>query len=249
MRLALPALAGAAAAALAIGGLVVVSGLGRSFAEPATDGAVVVELFTSQSCSSCPPAEALFHEFASQDDLIALEWHVDYWDRLQTAAGAWKDPYSSSAWTDRQRAYNQRIRGRSQVYTPQAVIDGAAETVGFDKDAINGLVRRQRSARGAVRIGVTATAAGLSFDVKGAPADAELYLATFKLEASTRVGGGENNGRSLRSAHLVTALKKLDGKSPKAALPAAGYGCALIVQEPGQGRILAGQYCPQARSS
>lgn len=244
MRLTLPALIAAAAAALVLGGVIVGSGFARSFAEPVNGGPVVVELFTSQSCSSCPPAEALFRELADRDDLITLEWHVDYWNGLKTAAGAWRDPYSTPAWTDRQRTYNKRIRNREEVYTPQAVIGGATETVGSNRSEIARLLKDAAARSAAVRIGVSKTGARLAFDVSGAPADAELFLVTFKRTADTRVGGGENHGRSLQSAHLVTALAKLDRKSPSAAAPATGEGCALLVQERGQGRILAGAYCP-----
>jgi len=92
---------------------------------------VVAELFTSQSCSSCPPTEKLFAELDERDDLIVLEWHVDYWDKLVHGhAGAWKDPYSSTDYIARQRQYNRAFHGTGGAYTPQAVINGSAETVG-----------------------------------------------------------------------------------------------------------------------
>jgi hypothetical protein len=100
-----------------------------------------------------------------------------------------------------------------------------------------------------VRIRPNKTAAGLSFVVTGAPAKADIFLVSFRLTAATRVGGGENNGRALESAHVVTGLTKLDRKAPAAATPASGHGCAVLVQEPEQGRILAGAYCPGGSSS
>ena len=84
---------------------------------------VVVELFTSQGCSSCPPADALLGKLARRDDVIALGFHISYWDGL-----AWKDPFSSQSSTDRQRAYS-RLFHLGQVYTPQMVVDGAREIV------------------------------------------------------------------------------------------------------------------------
>src|SRR5579863_6180669 len=90
---------------------------------------VVVELFTSQGCSSCPPADALLAELAKQDGVIALGFHISYWNGL-----GWKDPLSSEASTDRQKAYAGRFNG-GQVYTPQIVVDGTAEMIGSDRAA------------------------------------------------------------------------------------------------------------------
>src|SRR5436190_8037368 len=90
----------------------------------------VVELFTSQGCSSCPPADALLGELARRGDVVALGFHISYWDRL-----GWKDPLSSEASTARQRDYARRFHG-GQVYTPQIVVDGTSEMVGSDRDAV-----------------------------------------------------------------------------------------------------------------
>src|SRR5271168_3386935 len=99
---------------------------------PASAGTrpVVVELFTSQGCSSCPPADALLGDMARRDDVIALGFHISYWDGL-----AWKDPFSSQSSTDRQRAYS-RLFHLGQVYTPQMVVDGAREMVGSDRQEV-----------------------------------------------------------------------------------------------------------------
>ena len=85
---------------------------------------IVVELFTSQGCSSCPPADAYLAELAGRDDVIALSFHVDYWNYI-----GWTDPFSMPEATSRQRAYGRQL-GKSFVYTPQIVVDGRAETVG-----------------------------------------------------------------------------------------------------------------------
>src|SRR5579862_9988408 len=90
----------------------------------------VVELFTSEGCSSCPPAEAYVGELARQKDVLALAFHVDYWDDL-----GWKDPFSLKMSTERQYTYS-RVLGHSSVYTPQVVIDGKDEFVGTDRRRI-----------------------------------------------------------------------------------------------------------------
>ena len=96
----------------------------------AAERPIVVELFTSEGCSSCPPADALLAELASRPDVLALSFHVDYWDRL-----GWKDPFSSAAATDRQRNYANLLR-TGTVYTPQIVVDGRWQAVGSDRDEV-----------------------------------------------------------------------------------------------------------------
>lgn len=209
---------------------------------------VAVELFTSQSCSSCPPAEALQRAFADDPHIVALEWHVDYWDSLRAGdAGRWKDPFSSSAHTERQRLYNRRIRGNSEVYTPQTVINGETEAVGSDRDAIGRLIRRGEADKARTHI-VAVGGAKVSFRIEGAPADAEAVLVRFKKRTGNAVNGGENRGRNLASANVVISSAVLgspiDGKPITADAPAAGEGCALLVQGRGVGRILAAAYCP-----
>lgn len=217
-------------------------------ASPAATAAaspVVVELFTSQSCSSCPPAEAYFRELAARPGLIALEWHVDYWNDLRHGdAGRWHDPFSSPAYTERQRAYNKRLRGGPGGYTPQAVIAGRTETTGSNRKTIEGLIDEAGKIKPAAAIAPTRDRE-IRFTVAGAPKNAEALLVTYRLGATTSVKGGENQGRTLSSAHLVTAAKKM-GPGPvfSTPLPASGEGCALLLSEPGQGRILAAAACP-----
>ncbi|HEV7689256.1 MAG TPA: DUF1223 domain-containing protein [Hyphomonadaceae bacterium] len=206
---------------------------------------VLVELFTSQSCSSCPPAEALFAKYAKRSDLVALEWHVDYWDSLQVSgAGRWKDPYSSSAWTERQRAYNRAIRGGDGIYTPQAVVGGNMEATGFDWGAIERMIGTAAKAPPKVTLAATRTT-DIRFKATGAPKDAEALLVTFRLDAATDVKGGENKGRKLNSAHIVTGARRLGaGPAFSVPLPAQGEGCALLIQPKMPGPVLAAAYCP-----
>ena len=206
---------------------------------------VLVELFTSQSCSSCPPAEALFAKYAKRNDLVALEWHVDYWDSLQVSgAGRWKDPYSSQAWTERQRAYNRAIRGGDGVYTPQAVVGGNTQATGFDWGAIERLIGKAAKAPPKVTLAAT-RATDIRFTTTGAPKDAEALLVIFRLDAATDVKGGENKGRKLNSAHIVTGARKLGaGPAFNVPLPGQGEGCALLIQPKQPGPVLAAAYCP-----
>src|SRR5205823_8102402 len=99
---------------------------------------IVVELFTSEGCSSCPPADALLAELARRPDVLALSFHVDYWDRL-----GWKDPYSSRAATDRQNRY-AKLLALATVYTPQIVVDGRWEAVGSDRADVERALERAR---------------------------------------------------------------------------------------------------------
>jgi hypothetical protein len=205
---------------------------------------VVVELFTSQSCSSCPPAEDYFRELAARPGLIALEWHVDYWDTLDVkGAGRWKDPFSSYLNTARQRVYNFAILHKGQIYTPQAVIGGASEATGFDRKAIEGKIREAAKSVSPIRIDASRGDL-IRFALGGLPEDASVSLITFRKRAVTAVKDGENHGRTLNSANLVTGWRELNGPTYATPLPAEGDGCALLIQEPGQGRILAAALCP-----
>ncbi|RFB05334.1 DUF1223 domain-containing protein [Parvularcula marina] len=212
-----------------------------------SDRPVLAELFTSQSCSSCPPAEALFHELADDPSLVTLEWHVDYWDDLVYGRyGVWKDPWSDAAFTERQRRYNAEIRGTRAVYTPQAVIGGTAEVNGARRSAVYGAVRN-----------ISASDASLSFTrvesdrlaVTAISAEpAEGWVAYFVRDIENEVPRGENHGRELGGRHVVrklVPLGKVRGEvTYQIALPEEGMGCAVIIQAPGPGPVHAAAYCP-----
>jgi len=122
--------------------LLLAVGLALTAARAAEKATTVVELFTSQGCSSCPPADANLGRLAARDDIVALGFHVDYWDDLvYGGAGRWKDVFSDPAFTARQRDYNRAIRGSGQVYTPQMIIDGRIETVGFKRTEVHRAIR------------------------------------------------------------------------------------------------------------
>ena len=220
-----------------------------SFAPPPTAQSgqppVVVELFTSQSCSSCPPAEAVLRDLASREGVVALEWHVDYWNDLSIgASGRWRDPFSRAAFTDRQRQYNLALRGKRSVYTPQMIINGATQTVGSRRKSVESLVANAEASPA----GISSQRLDdqLTFTVDASKA--EVYLVTFKNAAVTQVGGGENHGLELAERHIVTDHRKLGDATPgarfSAPAPEPGFGCALLVQSQNTGPIIGAAYCP-----
>ena len=208
---------------------------------------VVVELFTSQGCSSCPPADALLAELARRDGVIALGFHISYWDRL-----GWKDPLSSEASTERQKRY-ARLLGDGRIYTPQIVVDGRSEMVGSDRAAVLAALRRAATAQLAAEPGVRFTADRRSVIIDGGGGRAvagEVLLVRFTRERVTQIGAGENGGRRAIDVNGVETLSPLgawDGKERRFSIdpPAAGEGVAVLVQAP-DGQILAAAMVPGA---
>ena len=193
---------------------------------------VVVELFTSQGCSSCPPADALLGELARRGDVVALGFHISYWDSL-----GWKDPLSSRSSTDRQKTYARRFH--TPVYTPQIVVDGTNEMVGSDRDAVLGALR---AARPQAKAPVSFAADRRLVEIGQGEGGGEVLLVRFLQQQTTDVAAGENAGRTLRDANGVRSLATLgawDGARREFAIepPGAGEGLAVIVQAP-DGHIL-----------
>jgi hypothetical protein len=215
-------------ACVVLGSLALISSPASAEARP-----VVVELFTSQGCSSCPPADALLAELARRDDVIALGFHISYWDGL-----AWKDPFSSQSSTDRQRAY-ARLFDLGQVYTPQMVVDGAREMVGSDRVKVEAALH---DARPEAIAPVTFVADRRSVTIGAGDGRGSVLLVRFAQERTTRVAGGENARRTLQDANAVESLVSLgswDGSPLRFAIepPAAGEGIAVLVQA-ADGRML-----------
>jgi hypothetical protein len=212
---------------------------------------VVVELFTSQGCSSCPPADAFLGELARRSDVIALAFHIDYWDYI-----GWKDPFASPAWTERQHAY-KRALGLHMVYTPQMVIDGRADAVGSEQRTVNDAITAAAQ-HDKVAISITREAAGhyrvalpaAGADRPGLPAT--VWLAVFDREHTTPVKRGENTGRTLTDYNAVRELRQLGEWSGAAtelpldldASAMTGKGCAVIVQAGAVGPILGAALLP-----
>ncbi len=165
----------------------------------------VVELFTSQGCSSCPPADALIGELAKRKDVIVLTLPVDYWDYL-----GWKDTFGSAAFSDRQRAYAMK-RGDGEVYTPQVVVNGLAHAVGSKKVAVEQAIDDTFTKLSASQALVTAEPVGgdLKVNVSGGTkgAKATLWLAKVITNAPVAIGRGENGGLAATYYNVVRELK------------------------------------------
>lgn len=203
---------------------------------------VVVELFTSQGCSSCPPADALLGELAQRDDLIALAFHVDYWDYI-----GWKDPFASPDFTRRQRDYAAALGSRT-IYTPQMVIDGSDDAVGSDRGRVGELIRRA-AARPRLELALDSSGGKHVLILPQAQLErpATVWLAVYDREERTSVRRGENAGRDLSDYNIVRHFRKVagwDGTPGSLELDLSeamqeGMGCAVLVQAEGQGQILA----------
>jgi hypothetical protein len=164
-------------------------------------GPVVLELFTSQGCSSCPPADQLLAKLAKDPDVETLSFHVDYWNDL-----GWADPYSQPAWTERQSAY-ARALGDERVYTPELVIGGKVGLVGNRTFQIKeAIASAERPAL--LDAKATWTTNGLEVTTT-APAGADVYVAVWESERTTKVPRGENAGHSLANTHIVRRLERV----------------------------------------
>lgn len=226
-----------------------------AFSAAATEK-TLVELFTSQSCYSCPPAEAYLGELASRADLVALEFHVDYWDDLvYGAAGRWKDVFSRPAYSDRQRAYNRRIRGTSGVYTPQMIVDGRYQGIGARRQAVERAIRQAaEDGHPRLEVAVSLERGRLVVQVLGSHSEpATLWLARFQRLDTTEVTAGENKGKILTNHHVVSGLRALarwEGAPLRVAVAdlvlRPEEGCAAFVQAEQTGPILGAAQCPQA---
>jgi hypothetical protein len=181
---------------------------------------VLVELFTSEGCSSCPPADRLLESFDEKQpfegaELVVLSEHVDYWNE-----GGWVDPYSSHVFSERQRSYADQFQLES-VYTPQIVIDGAHQTVGIDGAGIRNFVgvasrsdKITLTVSNAVRDGKVIKLHLTSGDLKSNTGAATAYIAVAENKVQSKVGGGENGGRMLTHVAVVRVLSAVGTVKP-----------------------------------
>lgn len=166
----------------------------------------VIELFTSQGCSSCPPADKLLKEIKDTygDDVITLSYHVDYWDYI-----GWKDPFATQAFTQKQYGYAEKFRSRS-VYTPQAVINGRTHYTGSDKSAIYRVLASKNTHALPIDISLTNVEKGITtvavdYTISDTNAANELTFVVTINEKVTQVKRGENRNKTLKNTHIVVA--------------------------------------------
>jgi hypothetical protein len=196
----------------------------------------VVELFTSQGCSSCPPADAMLLELARRGDVVALGYHVDYWDYL-----GWKDTLASPENTERQKQYVKAL-GKRSVYTPQAVVNGRVRVKGAKRDSVvSAIAEMENTERGlSVGINVTRTAESVVIDAAAAPSgqgNAHLVLVHFEPEKPVKIERGENIGQTITYANPVSSFQTAGmwhGKAARFELPRSEVekkaGCAILLQ-------------------
>jgi hypothetical protein len=209
---------------------------------------VVVELYTSQGCNSCPPADAYFGDLAKRPDLLPLAFHVDYWNYI-----GWTDPFAKPWATQRQQGYVKSLDERF-VYTPQIVVAGATQGIGSDRDAINGLINDAVAHRtqpldlelrwredGALLVEV-----GSGKSPTGAPAD--IWLIGYDKPHETKVLRGENAGRTATDYQAVRSYRRIGGWPgwslelvvPREQVANLGTGgIAVLVQSAGLGPVIA----------
>jgi hypothetical protein len=229
-------------ARLIAGGLLVIGSLTPVVSAAPTTRPVVVELFTSQGCSSCPPADALLGELAARPGVLALAFHVQYWDSL-----GWRDPFGLAESAARQSRY-ATLLSRSGSFTPQAIVDGAQSEVGSNRPALTAALTA--SAGPAPAVPVQASVEDGNVVVKLAAQNgergADVVAVSYLAKAVTRVARGENGGRALTEFNIVRSIHTLGSwhgeaavyKVPLASLPADATALALLVQHANQGSIL-----------
>ncbi len=170
----------------------------------------MVELFTSQGCSSCPPADQIIGELAKDPSVIALSLPIDYWDYL-----GWKDTLADSRFSARQKAYSH-MRGEREVYTPQVVVNGSAHVIGSDRARIESAIEETKKAEGVMSVPISMTLAGKQINVsvaasgKGpAAAHGEVWICSISKAVPIAIGRGENRGREITYHNVVRNLLKV----------------------------------------
>jgi len=172
-------------------------------------GFAVIELFTSEGCSSCPPADALVARVQKENDdkqVYILAFHVDYWN-----SSSWKDAFSSSEYSERQKQYSRWLK-LSSIYTPQIVVNGRTEFVGSEEATLRNAIKTnlQKAAKAELTLSdvkVNGEKASLQYHIAGQTSNSALILALVEKNATTKVKGGENGGHTLSHVQIVQKLK------------------------------------------
>jgi hypothetical protein len=208
----------------------------------------VLELFTSQGCASCPPADEVLEDFAKRPDIVALSLPVDYWDYL-----GWKDTLANREFTLRQKSY-ANARGDRQIYTPQLIVNGRTHVVGSDRAAIDAALKAELPLSVPIEMGMTADAIKVTIGPTTDPSAPKerkgtIWLALYKRHVNVPIRKGENQDRTLSYYNVVTKLRPIAmwrGDPTTVDLPMSEYhqadadGCAVLLQaetvhgEPGE---------------
>lgn len=209
---------------------------------PQTDKPLgVVELFTSQGCNSCPPADEFFAELAAKGNIVALAYHVDYWDYL-----GWQDTLSRKENTERQYDY-MRAFGTRSVYTPQAVINGRSHVNGASRTEVDGALARMERVGEGMRVGIKVSRTSDRVmidagDAEAGPSDAHVVIVYFDPPRTITIAKGENTGRSMTYWNAVSGIQTAGmwhGKAQRYELPMSEIskkkgGCAVLLQSVGK---------------
>ncbi len=203
-------------------------------------GPVVVELYTSQGCSSCPPADALFAELADEPGVMPLALHVDYWDYI-----GWADAFANPGFTLRQKAY-AKAAGERMIYTPQMIVGGVERVVGHEPEAVAAAIARAAKVPSPVRLSVTRVGGQVLIRAEADPpldAPAMVQFVGYRPGAMVEITHGENAGLSVEYRNIVTSWDRLgdwSGQAPLELAATAGEGPGVvIVQRQGPAEILA----------
>lgn len=252
MMRALPLSAAQPTAAIGLLMGAIVAGTAPVKAESATAPLHVVELYTSQGCSACPPADKLLATYVERPDVLALTLPVDIWDYL-----GWRDTFAKRAYSERQRLY-ARKRGDGQVYTPQVVVNGTKHAIGHHKDAIDAAIKRtidtlaERRLRPVItRDGNLVSVDARAHDGSDASGEARVWLAQIRDQSTVKIRRGENGGRRLSYHNVVERMMPVGtwrGTALRVALPeepeAQDRTFALIFQDGLAGPILGAARVP-----
>nr|WP_319250458.1 DUF1223 domain-containing protein [uncultured Celeribacter sp.] len=208
----------------------------------ADSGPIVVELFTSQGCSSCPPADEMITELSQRSDVLPLSLHVDYWDYI-----GWRDDFAQPQFTQRQKAYAHAV-GKRTIYTPQMVVQGREHVLGTKPMQLADLILRHQ-ARDAHPIALSASREGDTLSLQAVPlgqlpAPIRVQVVRFSPHARVEIKRGENAGRVLEYSNIVTQWQPIadwDGRTPlKMSVTLSGPDrTAVLLQASGPGPILA----------
>jgi len=222
-----------------LGGIFIAAGVFAGSAL-AKDKPVLVELYTSQGCSSCPAADVLFQDLAQLPGIVGLAFHVDYWDYI-----GWRDIFARAEFTKRQKSYAKR-HGAKMVYTPQVVVQGREFVVGSKPMDVAQAIKTQSHDETGVRVMLTRGAAGLSVTITGTPPaqvkQPIVYVAEFIPSQQVSIQAGENAGHKWTYTNIVTRLTPLSAYSaPKFEQSLSGFGdhIAVFVQGADHGAVLA----------